>query len=371
MYATDTIHKSQLKPFTRHAGLIEELAKYTANAFAGDDQPVVPQGLVDEPQMAVWREYLAEASDIGIFASLQKRLVQLHFPIEAGISSTAAYREVTLKGASVKQSPLAGVLQLEAPEEIQAFMHQSLAGAIPVIVAPRRNDFISLIQALIYRNEPQIIPDSMGAAMVQGLNNWDRLERLRRLPFFSPEMLQNRTLYQDRFILLSKIPYSNVAAKDMKLAESEWLDASFRIRLEHECAHYFTLRQFGVMTNNMHDELIADYLGICTIKPIFDASWFMRFIGLENFPKLRADGRLRNYLGSPPLSPSAVEVLQVIIQQAASNLACFEEMEGPSPNQDDRRLRLFSLCKLSLPQLAGIDGVNDLNRFYHQLKVQL
>ena len=173
----------------------------------------------------------------------------------------------------------------------------------------------------------------MGAAMIQGLNNWDRLRTLQKNwqnPSFQKSLnktslLSNKAYYQDRIIVLSKIPYSNVSAEMMELAPNDWLNKSLKIRLEHECAHYFTLRYFGKMANNMHDELLADYMGICGVLPQYKSDWFLKFIGLEAYPNFRSSGRLKNYLGKPPLSTTAFKVLQKIIKKAADNLEVFDQ----------------------------------------------
>jgi hypothetical protein len=50
---------------------------------------------------------------------------------------------------------------------------------------------------------------------------------------------------------------------------------------------YFTRRVFGSMRNNMLDELIADYIGIIEAMGTYQADWFLRFVGLEDFPMVR------------------------------------------------------------------------------------
>ncbi|MBC6421591.1 MAG: hypothetical protein GDA38_08585 [Hormoscilla sp. SP12CHS1] len=74
---------------------------------------------------------------------------------------------------------LATGLILKEPESLQLIIHESAAGEIPVIIAGCREDFVSLVQALTKRNEPHPIPDSMGATMVSGFNNWDRIRQYR------------------------------------------------------------------------------------------------------------------------------------------------------------------------------------------------
>ena len=119
-----------------------------------------------------------------------------------------------------------------------------------------------------------------------------------------------KELYQDRFIILSTGPYSNVHAGEIGLDPEDWLKLSLVIRREHECAHYFTRRVFSSMRNSLLDEIIADYCGITAAVGRFRADWLLRFFGLESFPHYREGGRLQNYRGTPALSDPAFVVLQ-------------------------------------------------------------
>jgi hypothetical protein len=133
-------------------------------------------------------------------------------------------------------------------------------------------------------------------------------------------MIPQKELYQDRLVLLSEGFYSNVPAEVMSLSTEEWRRLSLTIRLEHEGTHYLTLRLFSSMRNHLLDELIADYAGIVAACGHYRADWFLRFLGLEDFPRYREGGRLENYRGNPPLSEEAFRVLQALVKAAAENL---------------------------------------------------
>ena len=269
------LHNS-LKVYTRQAAWIEELSTYLNIQFS----PKVNRGtfthFADEPQIKTWEQYVAEAKNDGAFTTLKKYLVQLHFPIEEGISQSEAYRAVTRKGKNPNDFVKALGLRLNQPDALDLQLYPSLAGRIPVLQTANRADFVALVRALSCRNEPIPIPESVGAAMIKGLNNWHRLKMLRsnwqsklgnHYRSFQDYLHKHQCLYQDRLIVLSRIPYSNVAAHKLGLDHEDWLDKSVQLRLAHECAHYFTLRYFGQMNSHLHDELIADYLGLKTIIP--------------------------------------------------------------------------------------------------------
>lgn len=351
----------------------DELLKYNENLFNHDalKSPLkIP--LPDEPFISVWEHYASEASQNGAFESLKKALVQLSFPVREGISQEEFYRSVTLRGISVDDVPEAKGLKLKQPGTVQLLLHQTPAGRLPLIIAGDRQDFVALVQAITHKNEPVPVPDSMGAVIVAGYNNWDRIRRYKkqweeqnrpdgpeqrwRTEF--KRIIPRKELYQDRFIILSDGPYSNVSARDMGLPEEEWRRLSRIIRLEHECTHYLTRHLLSSMQNRLIDELMADYVGIIAAEGRYRADWFLRFMGLENFPEYRAGGRLENYRGVPPLSEGAFRLLRIITKKAAGNLEQFDQAH----RKDNHDLRakaavLMALTFLTMEELASEDGV--------------
>ncbi len=355
-----------LRAYSTQTDILQELEAYILPAFCtpGSTLPAtVPE---DHSLLETWEGYLDESRRTGVFAALRQHLVQLRFPIQPGISEAAAYRQVTRQGHAPEAFAEASGLELSAPDRLRLFLYDSPGGRLPVLVAGERSDFVRLIQALSYRNEPHPIPDSMGAALIKGINNWDRIRRLKQssYPPGGAGWMQQRDQYQDSLIVLSKIPYSNVPAAEMGIAESDWLEQSLRIRLAHEGAHYFTLRHFGRMHANMYDELIADYAGIRAVLPRFRADWFLRFIGLADYPQLRADGRLRNYLGQPPMTASARRCLQTILRDAAQQLELFDQRVDSTTDADFRR-QLWTICQHHLLEIAAPNGHERLLRIYN------
>jgi hypothetical protein len=346
----------------------EELLAYNENVFdLGALTSEVRFPLPDEPFVAFWEAVEREARTRGAFAVLREHLPQLRFPIQAGISETEPYRAATRRGVPAETLPEATGLAIARPEAIEVVIHPSPAGRIPLLIARSRAEFVALIRALTKRNEPEPVPDAQGALMVSGYNNWSRVGELRRRwEALDPaaretatwgEELQRtpRELYQDRFILLSDGPYSAVPAADLGLGEAEWREMSLVIRREHECAHYLTRRLFGSMRNNLLDELIADYAGLVAATAKFRADWFLRFVGLEEFPRYRPGGRLDLYRGKPPLSDGAFRVLQALVKAAAGNL---ERFRAPR----EMALTIAALASLRLEDLASEDAEELLNR---------
>jgi len=348
---------------------ITELLAYTQNPFSSTNLAELQTlPLASEPHLATWERYYSQAQNVGAFKALRLALVQLQFPIKKGISQTDNYRAATRKGYLTEGMAEATGLELEKTEDMQLIIHQTLAGKIPVIIAGCRADFISLVQPLTKRNEPEAIPESMGATIVAGFNNWERIRHYRQV--WEAKQLQLPTdtdwqaefqriklqkhLYQDCFIILSRGNYSAISAEEIGIDKEEWLRLSLIIRLEHECCHYFTRRVFGSMRNNMLDELIADYQGIVAANGgRYHAKWFLRFIGLEAFPEYRQGGRLQNYRGQPPLSDGAFKILQILVKDAAENLEKFNiQHQIELNNSENQQNLLANLMALNLLELA-------------------
>ena len=374
-----TFRKNVLKNFGATALEIDELLSYNTNVF---DHSVLESGLSlplkDEPFIPVWEEYAEEAESMGVFEALKKHLIQLNFPIKQGISETEEYKQAVRRGIWGKKSTQGKGLNLKCPEKLQLVIHQTLAGKIPIIVAYERDDFVSSLQALTLKNEPEPIPGSQGATMIAGYNNWDRIRKLKEQVkqekgvFFTEaiwskefkKIIPQKDRYQDKFMILSREYYSGVSPKKVGLSEEDWRNISLIIRREHECTHYFTKRVLSSMRNNLLDELIADYAGITAATGHFKADWFLLFVGLENYPDYREGGRLQNYRGTPPLSDRAFVILQKLIYHAAKNLDVYSRSAlKESGNNTPRHHLEHALTYTTLEELAAQECLTQLAKW--------
>jgi uncharacterized protein DUF7005 len=351
-----------LTGMTPDAGVIGELLSYDRDGF-GDELPRRRVPMADEPFVDTWRTYAHDVSEHGI-GCLADRLVQLQFPVADGISETDAYRAATRRGDHAGTAARL-TLNLCQPEACSILIHWTWAGSIPVIQTGCREDFVSLLRAFTMRNEPRPVPESMGACIVGGYNNWDRFEQAKQRwmlehpgQAFTFGCVADATEeYRDRLILLSPGWYSHVPPERLGLSESTWRDLSLAIRREHESTHYCTRRLFSVMRNSLLDEIIADACGIVAALGAFRADWLLAFLGLDQFPLCRAGGRIHNYRGTPPLSDAAFSVLQRMVVSAATNLERFTrahrgDMEGPL----GILLLLVTLSRMSVETLSSEDA---------------
>jgi hypothetical protein len=342
----------------RWVGMVrEELALLYDNYFTSDK--VVSWGeipLQDEPFVQAWEEYIRDIPRLGVPAALSQRLVQLRFPVMAGMSTNPNYQAATRKGLSTAAMKDATGAKLENPAGLKVYLYQTMAGRIPVIETGSRDDFETLVRVFSRRNEPAAIPSSMGACMIKGYNNWDRVAKYKQEcgeHFDFNQMKAHKELYQDTFLILTDAGYSGIPAYMLGLAEDEWRKLSLVIRIEHEATHYFTLRFLGSARNHLLDEFIADYMGIVAAIGRYRADWFLCFMGLEHYPAFRAGGRLTNYLKDIELSQEAFDDLKSCIKNAAENVEKFASTYQDVYSAKGKYEMLLRLSKSNLIALAS------------------
>lgn len=199
--------------------------------------------------------------------------------------------------------------------EILINIHPSIAGKIPVIVFSEASDFEAFITNSIHKGTPPDGLQNMGASFIYGK--------------------------RQRFLALSRKYYSNVSPQDAGFPPEVWREKSMIIRREHELTHYYTKKFYGTASNNLHDELIADFFGIYEALGHYDAKLFTLF--------------MRNRLGlyTQGLSPDTREAISQIAAQCAASLELWQN--SPSFHEMTRISRTDYLCAL------GIQGIIHLS----------
>lgn len=345
----------------------DELVAYAESPLPSGPLAARRYPLPDGAWVEAWAAYAAEAERTGAEPVLRRVLVQLRFPIRAGIGDEPAYAAAVRRGQLPDEDDGPGAALVD-PDGLRIFVHETPAGRVPVVSCAAREDFETLVRAITLRGEPAPVPASMGACTVSGYNDWQRVAALRRAwEEAHPEdwsgegwaaefraLLPRKELYQDRFLVLSSGPYSAVPARAMGLADDEWRRASLRLRLEHECAHYFTRQAFGSMRKSALDELVADYMGLVEARGRYRASEGLLFLGLERFPAYREGGRLQNYRG--PLGDGAFRVLQAVVARAASRLEALDPSAAGPLSVEGKAEVMTALARVGLEGLASDDA---------------
>lgn len=230
---------------------------------------------------------------------LSHRYHQLLLPIREGMRNTEQYKDAVLRGKCPEE-----VRPEFSMNENDVLTHFAVpAGDVDVLLLSERADFEHAIQALAYRCEPTPIPDSMGASIISGLINWEKINKHMEeyaASGFSDindefaRFTSEKANYLDTVIILSSGPYSAVPAASMGMDEAEWLEKSVTIRKYHELTHFTSVRLYPENKNALRDEVIADMIGLIAAFGRYDTHAARLFLGIEG-ETYRNGGRLQNY----------------------------------------------------------------------------
>ena len=347
---TDDFRRSVLSGLGIPGPAAEELIEYNKNVFKFPERGnVIRLPLTDEAFVSDWIEYSQIIEKAHSFMALKDKLIELNFPVVDGISKTPGYKATQEKGFEALERDAEEGLRLDAPEKIKIYLHQTIAGKIPVISASERDDFKSIVSALTCRNEPVELPASVGAFAISGYKNRDRLAKISGSFLFGKIP---KELYQDKFIIISRGFYSGIAPGKIGMTETEWLEKSMKIRIEHEAAHYVMERLFGSMRKRLLDEIIADYMGITAVEKSYSARLFLDFMGIDR-GTLSETGKARIEYYRGELGDEAFNALKKLAELASLNI---ETLDAEMRNHVKTRFHfMLALSRLSVEEIASGD----------------
>ncbi len=358
----------------------DNLKKYFENNFKSSIKNSVTSNVVDFVD-TFWEDHLSnDLKGKDAIDFLRLCFPQLNFSIEKNIEETQLYKDVVLRGNFEKINDINNNLSLIDINGISLFLYNSFAGDIPVLVIPNKDDFNSIIQVLLYKNNPISLPSSMGASLINGINNWKKINNIKNKWLlqnshfswneeFKTNVLPNKNLYKDGLIILSQKPYSGVSSTSVNIDQEKWLSISLKIRLEHECTHLYTMKRFGIASNNLHDELIADYVGIIKSVGFYNKDWMLAFMGLENSQDYRIGARLENYIKDIKIDSEDFLYLASIIRKAIENIYLFDMKIGKASSNEDLKTRIDTFCELDVLSMASENGHELLLKEYFKYNI--
>ena len=142
-----------------------ELSEYMANRFKTENK--IPEKIEDEPFIEPWKNVIDLAKKEGI---------------------EKAFNEKVPHGSED--------IKLKNPDKVSLEIYYSVAGNIPVIYAKDEDDFYELVTKIVHKGKVMPGLEKTGACFAFGINN--------------------------KFVILSNKPYSNVPAERLKLEEEQW-----------------------------------------------------------------------------------------------------------------------------------------------------
>lgn len=233
-----------------------------------------------------------------ILETLSRRYPQLLFPISAGISKSFAYRRAVLLGKEHT-----GTLDFTMSEKDRFVRIDMPVGTAEALLLYNREDFEKCACALGNRCEPKELPKSVGAFMISGLTNWEKVRshlaehgECENNGLIDWERLQSTGCnYKDKIILLSSGYYSSVAPETVGFQEEEWIEKSITIRMYHELAHFVCRTRYPKNTDAIRDEIFADMVGIVAAVGYYDTNMAKIFLGISE-TAISEEGRIRYYI---------------------------------------------------------------------------
>ncbi len=266
---------------------MNRIEEYIRNRYEGRLQDVVP----DEGFLDVWEGLIQQAKSIGAAQTINTSIIPDR-PVD-----------------------------LRDPESVRLEIYESFAGRIPIIYSGDTADFEALVTNIVHKGIRPSGIENTGASFIFGKTT--------------------------RFIILSAKPYSNVPAAELGLTDEEkWCECSMILRRSHECTHYYTKQYYGVSANNLHDELMADLIGIYDAFGFYKAEWFLRFMGI-------IEGSGKRY-GAYTSGLSDIEKDELVkpVEEAAKGLERWSETGGF--RKLSNRERIDRMCA------AGIEGMKEI-----------
>ena len=255
--------------------------------------------------------------------ALSRRYPQLLLPIRAGMRETEEYKNAVLCGLPLEAEP-----DFRRPEEIELSAAETPAGRAEILYLGDRADFLHAYQALAYRCEPTPIPDSVGAVTLNGLINWEKINRHHDDYIAAggedwdaefSRFTGDAKNYRDGIILLSGGDYSSVPAAEAGLDAAAWKKASYTIRKYHELTHFVCRRLWPKNIDEVRDEVLADSMGLIAAFGDYDTALARRFLGVEG-ASFREGGRLSHYVKDSEAMPEAVRRVNALIDDYAERI---------------------------------------------------
>ena len=262
---------------------------------------------------------------------LSRRYPQLLLPIQAGARQTEKYKDAVLGGQIPDTAP-----DFACPKDIALSSYDTPAGRAEILYLGDRGDFVHAYRALGYRCEPAEIPDSVGAAAIRGLINWEKIHNHRDAYLaaggedWSGEFnrfTSDKKNYLDSLILLSGGDYSNVPAEEVGLDAAAWREKSLTIRKYHELTHFVCRGLCPDDIDALRDEVIADAIGLVAAFGRYDTRLARRFLGTEG-GVFHAGGRLSHYVKEDELDAAVARVNAMIDETAAKIEKALPETGG-------------------------------------------
>jgi hypothetical protein len=351
--------RDALAHFALPDDIAEILLSHLGRKLPATFLPVDRAHLGSEPFVVNWLSHLQDAGRSSVRKVLEDAIFEFTFPVATGVSNGLAHKALSTPswaGAVPLRSTVeTGAPEWGTPEQWKLTLGSTAGGLLPIIEPVSRRDFVLMVQAIIHRNEPVPVPDSIGAFLVSGYTS-RKIHREVRDAIAQGLMAadaRDPRLWSEKFLLLSSGQYSGVPAQDMGMEHDAWIKASRQIRLEHEGCHYLVRRFYPRIVFGLHDELVADFAGLMSAFGEFRAACFLRFMGIDDSGVAQPTGRFAHYQRPLTEHPEAKAAVGRLLVAAAQNLEAMFKLWDLARWTRQRQTVIPALTWLGLEEVAA------------------
>lgn len=247
---------------------------------------------------------------------IARRYPALNVPI-IDSENNFLYKQASLKGITENSMDLKDFI-LSENDYIGTITTD--VGNVDILFLFERNDFKLFLMKLAYKCIKTDIPDTIGAMMINGLNNWEKINT--HLDEYSQNGGTDRdgefkrfTACKDNFkdylLVISNGAYSNVSANVFGFESDYWLRKSQEIRIYHECSHFICRKKYPKTINVIFDEILADCIGIKYAFGSYNKDMAKRFLGFNEENEF-VGGRLSFYCDMNSIDDLAPKIINMI-----------------------------------------------------------
>lgn len=272
-----------------------------------------------------------------ILERLARRYYGLYLPVQEGMRKTPEYTRTVLQGILPEEmDELPG---FSGSEDDRLDLTATPVGTVETIFLKKRTDFELFLQKLAYRCEPVCIPAEVGAMMISGVINWEKIH-LHRWEFLNAGGIdwerefriftKDSGNYRDRLLVLSDGPYSNLPAGETGYRNTDWMRISLEIRRFHECTHFICRTRWPDNIHPVMDEVTADAVGLLGATGQYDRNLALKFLGIGEDGNYCGKGRLAAYAMEGELETAVSEVLEWSekIHRICRNASCQDALRN-------------------------------------------
>lgn len=252
---------------------------------------------------------------------LAKRYPSLYIPLCEEGEENLWYKNATLSGGKYFNTSLTD-FETSHEDYIKSIFTE--AGEVEIVFLKNRQDFILFLNKTVYKGVRKYVPDTIGAMMINGISNWNKINSHMEKYVsegntdYNPEFKRftsDKSNFKDCLLLISDGLYSNIPAEKIGISESEWINASQKIRVYHECTHYICRKLWNEKKNIIFDEIVADCIGLFAAFGNYSTRLALLFLGLDDNGSY-IGGRLEFYCDKSEISELQERILNLVHQLA-------------------------------------------------------